>query len=174
MQVNAKKSCRKRFCSLVKFKTGSLCSNLKKNFMAHYLLKITEDKTQKLTTVSLPYVKGLAEKIQKICSPYDIRTTFRSGLTLRKPLLWVKPPKEYYMIKNCVYSILCSCSKVSKGKTCCFLKVRLQEHRKTVVRVEIEKSGMADHIWKEKGNHLLLWDKVKIINREEHWKRRRL
>ena len=29
---------------------------------------------------------------------------------------------------------------------------------------------MADHIWKEKGNHLPLWDEVKIIDREEHWK----
>ena len=29
---------------------------------------------------------------------------------------------------------------------------------------------MADHIWKEKGNHLLLWDKVEIIDRAEHWK----
>ena len=27
---------------------------------------------------------------------------------------------------------------------------------------------MADHIWKEKGNHLHLWDEVKIIDREEH------
>ena len=38
----------------------------------------------------------------------------------------------------------------------------------------MEKSGMADHIWKEKGNHLPLWDNVKIIDREGHWKRRRL
>ena len=30
-------------------------------------------------------------------------------------------------------------------------KVRLEEHRKAVVRGEIEKSGMADHIRKEKG-----------------------
>ena len=29
---------------------------------------------------------------------------------------------------------------------------------------------MVDHIWKEKGNHLLLWDQAKIIDREEHWK----
>ena len=33
---------------------------------------------------------------------------------------------------------------------------------------------MADHIWKEKGNHLYSWNKVKIINRGEHWKRRHL
>ena len=29
---------------------------------------------------------------------------------------------------------------------------------------------MADHIWKEKGNHLPLWDKVKIIDRDELWR----
>ena len=48
------------------------------------------------------------------------------------------------------------------------LEVRLEEHRKAVVRGETEKSGMADHIWKEKGNHLLLWDEVEIIERAEH------
>ena len=29
---------------------------------------------------------------------------------------------------------------------------------------------MADHIWKEKGNHLPLCDKVEIIDRVEHWR----
>ena len=32
---------------------------------------------------------------------------------------------------------------------------------------------MADHIWKEKGNHLLLWVEVEIIDRE-HWRIRYL
>ena len=36
------------------------------------------------------------------------------------------------------------------------------------------KLGKADHIWKEKGNHLPLWDKVEIIDRAEHWRIRRL
>ena len=39
---------------------------------------------------------------------------------------------------------------------------------------EIEKSGIADHISKGKGNHLPLWDEVKIIDREELWRIRRL
>ena len=38
---------------------------------------------------------------------------------------------------------------------------------------EIEKSGMVDHIWKEKGNHLPLWDE-EIIDRAEHWRITRL
>ena len=77
------------------------------------------------------------------------------------------------MIKNCVYSISCSCGKIYKGETGRPLKVRL-EHRKAVVRGEIEKSGMADHIWKEKENHLPFWDKVEIIDKAEHWRIRRL
>ena len=72
------------------------------------------------------------------------------------------------------YSLPCSCSKVYKGDKCRPLKIRLEEHRKAVVRGEIEKSGMANHIWKEKENPLLWWDIVKIIDREEHWRIRRL
>ena len=74
------------------------------------------------------------------------------------------------MTKNCVYSIPCSCGKIYKGETDRPLKVRLEEHQKAVVGGEIEKSGMADHIWKEKGNHLPIWDKVEIIDRAEHWR----
>ena len=92
-----------------------------------------EDNTQKLTTVCLLYVKGLAERIQKICSPYDIRTVFTSGSTLRRYLFQVKPSTEFNMIKNCVYSIPCSCGKIYKGETGRPLKVRLEEHQKAVI-----------------------------------------
>ena len=133
-----------------------------------------KNNTRKLTMVYLPYVKGLAERIKKICSPYDIRTVFTSGSTLRRYLFRVKPPTEFNMTKNYVYSISCSCGKIYKGETGRPLKVRLEEHRKAIVLGEIEKSGMADHIWKENGNHLPLWDKVEIIDRAEHWRIRRL
>ena len=76
-----------------------------------------KDNTRKLTTVCLPYVKGRAERIQKICSPYDIRTVFTSGSTLQRYLFRVKPPTEFNMIKNCVYSIPCTCGKIYIGLT---------------------------------------------------------
>ena len=132
------------------------------------------DNARKLTTVCLLYVKGLAERIQKICSPYDIRTVFTSGSTLRRYLFRVKPPTEFNMIKNCIYFIPCSCGNIYKGKTGPPLKVRLEERWKAVVRGEIEKSGMVDLIRKEKGNHLPLWDEVEIIDKAEHWRIRRL
>ena len=74
------------------------------------------------------------------------------------------------MTKNCMYSIPCSCCKVYRGKACCPLKVRLEEHRKAECSGEVKKSGMADPLWKEKGNHLPLWDEVRIIDWEEHWR----
>ena len=80
---------------------------------------------------------------------YDIRTVFTSGSTLWRYLFRVKPPTEFNMTKNCVYSIPCSYCKIYKGETGRPLKGRLEEHRKAMVRGEIEKSGMADHIWKE-------------------------
>ena len=76
------------------------------------------------------------------------------------------------MTKNCVYSIPCICDKVYTDKTCRPLNVRLQKHRKAVVRGEIEKSGMADHIWKEKVNYQTWYDKVKIIDKIEQKRRR--
>ena len=75
--------------------------------------RTTENNTQKLITISLLYVKGLSEKIQKICSSYDIRTIFRSGTTIQKYLFQVKHniytiQTEYNKLKNCVYFIPCS------------------------------------------------------------------
>ena len=34
--------------------------------------------------------------------------------------------------------------------------------------------GSANHIWKEKENHMPLWDEVEIIDRAEHLRIRRL
>ena len=107
-------------------------------------------------------VKGLAKRIQKICSPSDIRTIFTSGLTLQRYLFHGKLPTEFNRTKNC-------CGKVYKGKTCHLLKARL-EHQKAVVWGEIEKLSMVNHKWKEKENHLPLWDEVRIIDKEEHWR----
>ena len=57
---------------------------------------------------------------------------------------------------NCVYSTPFKCGKIYKGETGHPQKVSLEEHRKAVVRGDIENSGMADHKWKEKGNHIPL------------------
>ena len=70
---------------------------------------------------------------------------------------------ELNMIKNCVYSIPCSCSKIYKGESGRLLKVRLKEHRKAVGQGEIEKPGMVDNIWTEKGNHRRLKESAHML-----------
>ena len=84
-------------------------------------------------TIIFIFIVRLAERIQKICSPYDIRTVFTSGSTLQRYLFRVKPPTDFNMIKNCIYSIPCSCGKIYIGETGHPLKVRLEEHWKAVV-----------------------------------------
>ena len=97
-----------------------------------------EDDTLKLTTVCQPYVKELSERIQKVCSPYDIRTLFTNGSTLRRYHFRVKPPTEFNMAKNSVYFIPCSCGKIYKSKTVHSLKVMIEKHGKAVIRGDIE------------------------------------
>ena len=156
------------------FSSGFLDYCLHLHSYIHNLDRRIEDDTRKFTTVCLSNIKGLAERIQRICSPYDIMTIFTSGSTLQWHFFRVKPSTEFNMTKNCVYSIPCGCGKAYKGETCRLLKIRLEEHRKTVVRGKIEKSATMEHIWKEKGNHLPLWDEVKIIDRDEPWRFSRL
>ena len=113
-------------------------------------------------------------KILRICGPYNIRTTFKSLMTLRRYLSWVRPPIVENITKDCMYAIPYSCRRKYKGETGRPLKVRLQEHQKAVTYGEVEKSGMANHIWREKGDHCPLWDQVEIIDKEHYWKIRKL
>ena len=110
----------------------------------------------------------------RICGPYNIRTTFKSLTTLRRYLSRVRPPTEENMTKDCVYAIPCNCGRKYKGEIGRPLKVRLQEHQKSVTRGEVGKSGVADHIWRERGDRRSLWDQVEIIDKEHHWKIRKL
>ena len=98
--------------------------------------------------------QSLAEKIQKICCPYSMKTIFRSSWPLRKYLFRVTLPTEDNMIKNCIYSIPCSCGSVYEGEIYCPVKVKLEEHRKAVVR----KVRMIIYE-KKKRKHLHLWNK---------------
>ena len=70
-----------------------------------------------------------------ISGQYSLAARFFKNISRVKSLI------KYNMNKNCVYSILCNCSRVYKGERCNPLKVRLDEHRKAVCRREIDMSG---------------------------------
>ena len=127
------------------------------------LARTTENDTRKLIILFLPFVKGPAKKLYP---PYDTRTIFRRGTAIQKYLFRSKPLTEYNMSKNCLYSIPCSWGKVAKSKA--------RETSKSSMSGWDRKAGILNHIWKENGNHLPWEDEVKIIDREEHWRVRKL
>ena len=52
--------------------------------------------------------------------------------------------------------------------------VRIGEHQKAVAKGETEKSKLADHIWSSEGDHMALWEDVRIIDKERGWKKRKI
>lgn len=71
--------------------------------------------------------------------------------------------KEKNMTKYYGYTIPCTYDRVYKGNIQYRQKVRLEENCKVIIHGETMKSRMADHVWKKKDDHQLLWNKVKLI-----------
>ena len=70
--------------------------------------KPTMDSTQEvLATVTIPYVKGISEAIQRILSKENIRVAFRSRTTVRSILTNVRPKTPQHDTKGVVYCIPC-------------------------------------------------------------------
>ena len=131
------------------------------------------EEQEPITTASLPYCRGVSEKLRRICAKYNIRTVFNSETTLRRSLTRVKPPVPKDKTKNCIYNIPCSCGRSYTGETGRPISVRLQEHRRATEKGETNKSGVAEHVWAN-GNHCPEWDRTTIVHIEPHWKKRKI
>ena len=93
---------------------------------------------------TIVFICIISTTFRLICTPVFFRCLSNSGTyTKLQTTSFIEPTGD-----------ACSDSIPCKGETGHPQKVRLEEHWKAVVRGEIEKLGMADHIWKEKGNYL--------------------
>lgn len=70
-------------------------------------------------------------------------------------------------LQRTVFSIPCCSGEEYKGECSRVLKVRLNEHRKAVIKGATMQSGVVDHVWKEKFSHV---KNVSILDRKEHWR----
>ena len=43
-------------------------------------------------------------------------------------------------------------------------KVRIEEYKKAVTKGETHKSKLAEHIWNTNGDHIPLWNDIKVID----------
>ena len=94
----------------------------------------------------LMYIKGLSEKIAKVCAPLGVKPVFRPKKTLKRELMQVKNRTPEQKQTGVVYEIPCKdCPEVYVGETKRTLKVRLSEHRQAVKRGD-PKNGIAVHV----------------------------
>ena len=118
-----------------------------------------------------PYIRGLSEKIAKVCAPLGVKPVFRPKRTLKRELMQVKnrPPERKQT--GVVYEIPCKdCPEVYVGETKRTLKVRLSEHRQAVKWGD-PKNGIAVHV--QKTNHCINWEGATVQRRAEgFWLRR--
>ena len=56
----------------------------------------------------LLYVRGVSERIEQVCRPLEIRTTFKSRRTLREALVQTKEPQPVWKKRGVVYQIPCA------------------------------------------------------------------
>lgn len=129
----------------------------------------TKDNQQNHTFMTLPYIKGISEKIRRIAKDYNIKVAFRSDKTLRSLLTKTKPENNLH--KNCIYQIPCECGEVYIGETKRPLDIRVKEHKTHTERGETSRSGIAEHSWSKE--HRVRWSEASVVHTESHWKKRK-
>ena len=105
-----------------------------------------EEEQSHRTTVVIPYVAELSERVRRVCRDYNIRTAFKSTSTLRTAL---KEPIPIEKKSGVVYEVPCSCGKVYIGETKRTLETRMKEHRAAARLGQLEKSAVAEHAWQD-------------------------
>ena len=99
-------------------------------------------------SINLPYVEATSEKLRQILRSHKIRSTFCTENTLRELLCKPKDRVATEDKNNIVYEIDCSnCEAVYFGESRRSLKVRSDEHKRSVRNCDCDKNKIAQHCW---------------------------
>ena len=109
--------------------------------------------------------------MEKAVRDINIRTVFKTTLTLRRCLTKVKTPTDPINTKGVVYKIPCECTKVYVGETGRTVKQRISEHKRAVKNVDTN-NGLAVHV--AETGHCIRWDETKIVCQENQWTKRKI
>ena len=119
----------------------------------------------------LPYVRGLSEKIKRICDSRGVKTVFKRTRTVRDMLTKVKGTHKN-SDKGVIYRIPCvDCDNIYIGETGRPFHVRLKEHQRAVTQGDRRNANAVHHMDKD---HRIDWNNAKIVKREEKWKERKI
>jgi len=126
-----------------------------------------------VTTVAIPYVRGVSEPIRWILAKVNIRVAFKTGTSIWSILTKVKPQRPPGSRKGMIYSIPClDCDKVYIGETGRTLCTRQSEHRWHLNNGRTEDSAVAAHAIDN--DHGIDWENSIILNQEDNFFKRRI
>ena len=129
------------------------------------------DTEEKKKILVLPYVKGLSERIGRVCHNLDVNLVSTSTRTLRSQLMHVKNRIAEDQVCGVVYSVDCQCGHTYVGETGRTLNTRLKEHMRAVQRHDLN-NGISVHA--NSAEHNIRWKSAQVIHREQHWMKRKL
>lgn len=132
-----------------------------------------DERLEPKATVSIPYVRGVSEKLRRICRKANIRVCFKSNRTIRSIVMNVKPRSPPEDTKGVIYRIPCQdCNKSYYGETGRTLKVRLTEHKRYCRNGETNRSGVSQHTLID--NHRIDWNKSSVVAKEPNYYKRKI
>ena len=119
----------------------------------------------------LPYVRGVSEKMEKVCAPLGLKAIFRPQMTLRSIVMQVKQKTPMERKRNVVYEVPCrDCQLTYIGETTRTMKKRMTEN-KYAVKTGDSKNGIAMHA--QKSLHSIDWEGAKVqATATGYWNRR--
>ena len=136
--------------------------------------------------VVIPYVNGVAERVQRVYKKYNVATAMKPYSTLHNLLVHPKDKRDKLQCSNCIYEIGCkNCDNTYFGETSRLFGVKLSEHQAEVKKasskkytrserraseLEQTKSAISDHV--ARANHVIDWDEAKVLGREHDKKSR--
>ena len=120
----------------------------------------TSESNKKL--LFLPYIRGVSEKIERICFPLGVKVISKSRDTLRQSLMKVKATRPEEKQRGVVYEVpYRDCNSVYVGETGRSLEIRLKEHKAIPIWCFVSRINRS---WKQT-RMVGMKIKKKIINR---------
>ena len=104
-----------------------------------------EEEQSHRTTVVIPYVVKLSERVKRVCKDYNITTAFESASTLRIALVRVQDRIPMEQKSGVMYEVFCSCGKAHRAAA------RLGQQ-----------SAVAEQAWQD--GHTIDWSDLRIVD----------
>lgn len=116
--------------------------------------------------ISLPYVNGLSQKLNKVFLPYNIKLSHKNSNNLKQFFTKIKDPVPITKQTHTVYKIPCNnCDSVYIGQTSQHLSERLNGHKYSQNSTALKKHSLNT-------GHKFNFNNTQILNKEQNTKSR--